>query len=120
LRKFWLLSIVKILKKLNQIMEKTKQELAPDTYDLILFVTGMSVGSIKAIANIKEICDKYLPGRYALEIIDIHKYPESMYENDIIASPTLIKRSPGPMKKLLGDLSNRSRVLNVLSIREPG
>jgi len=101
-------------------MEKTKQELAPEIYDLLLFVTGMSVGSTRAIANIKDICDKYLTGRYTLEIIDIHKFPESMFENDIIASPTLIKRFPLPMKKLLGDLSNRTRVLNVLSIKEPG
>ena len=101
-------------------MEKIKQELGYEIYDLLLFVTGMSVGSTKAIANIKEICDKYLIVRYKLEIIDIHKFPESMFENDIIASPTLIKRAPAPLKKLMGDLSNRSRVLNVLAIKEPG
>jgi circadian clock protein KaiB len=89
-----------------------------ESYNLLLYVTGMSVGSTKAIANIKDICEKYLSGRYELEIIDIHKFPHSMYENDIIASPTLIKLSPAPKKKLLGDLSNRAKVLQVLSINE--
>jgi circadian clock protein KaiB len=99
-------------------MENSKQQVSTETYNLLLFVTGMSVGSVKAIANIKDICDKYLEGRYNLEIIDIHKYPHSMFENDIIASPTLIKKSPAPVKKLLGDLSNRTKVLHTLSIRE--
>jgi circadian clock protein KaiB len=99
-------------------MENGKEHITPEIYNLLLFVTGMSVGSTKAIANIKDICDKYLTGRYELEIIDINKFPNSMYENDIIASPTLIKKSPAPMKKLLGDLSNRSKVLQVLSIQE--
>jgi circadian clock protein KaiB len=99
-------------------MENSKQQVTTETYNLLLFVTGMSVGSVKAIANIKDICDKYLEGRYNLEIIDIHKYPHTMFENDIIASPTLIKKSPAPVKKLLGDLSNRTKVLHTLSIRE--
>jgi circadian clock protein KaiB len=99
-------------------MEKDQQQVAPEIYDLILFVTGMSIGSVKAIANIKDICEKYLTGRYNLEIIDINRFPDSMFENDIIASPTLIKKSPSPVKKLLGDLSNRSKVLHVLSIKE--
>ena len=99
-------------------MDKQEEKIATEVYNLLLFVTGMSVGSAKAIANIKDICDKHLSGRYALEIIDINRYPDSMFENDIIASPTLIKKSPAPVKKLLGDLSNRKKVLNILSIRE--
>lgn len=85
-------------------------------YILNLYVTGMSPGSLKAIENLKSICEKYLQGKYRLEITDILKYPETMYENDLIASPTLIKRAPAPVKKLIGDLSNRERVLKLLSI----
>jgi circadian clock protein KaiB len=95
---------------------------APETgteYILNLYVTGMSPGSLKAIENLKSICEKYLQGKYSLEITDILKFPETMYENDLIASPTLIKRAPAPVKKLIGDLSNRERVLRLLSINSP-
>jgi circadian clock protein KaiB len=85
-------------------------------YILSLYVTGMSPGSLKAIENLKSICEKYLRGKYHLKITDILKYPETMYENDLIASPTLIKRAPAPVKKLIGDMSNREKVLKLLSI----
>jgi circadian clock protein KaiB len=85
-------------------------------YILNLYVIGMSPVSLKAVENIKLICEKHLKNNYTLEIIDILKYPETMYENDLIASPTLIKRAPSPVKKLVGDLSNYERVLKILSI----
>jgi circadian clock protein KaiB len=85
-------------------------------YILNLYVIGMSPGSLKAIENLKSICEKYLKGKYSLEIVDILKYPETMFENDLVASPTLIKRAPSPVKKLIGDLSNREKVLKLLSI----
>jgi circadian clock protein KaiB len=94
----------------------TKKEESEEKYTLKLFVIGMSLGSIRAIENIKEICEEFLKGRYDLEIIDIHLNPNSMFENDIIASPTLIKSKPAPRKKLIGDLSNRKKVLTLLSI----
>lgn len=77
----------------------TNHEETEKNYILKLFVTGMSLGSVRAIENIKEICEEFLKDRYDLEIIDIHLNPNSMYENDIIASPTLIKSSPAPRKK---------------------
>jgi circadian clock protein KaiB len=88
-----------------------------EMYILKLYVTGMSTGSIRAIENIKSICEQYIKESYDLEIVDIHKFPNTMYENDIIASPTLIKTAPAPLKKLIGDLSNREKVLRVLSIK---
>ena len=97
--------------------EKIESVVNINLYVLKLYVTGMSLGSTKAIANIKAICEEYLTDNYDLEIIDIHKFPHSMYDNDIIASPTLIKKSPAPVKKLIGDLSDRAKVLKVLSIR---
>jgi circadian clock protein KaiB len=97
----------------------TKHKETEEKYILKLFVIGMSLGSIRAIENIKEICEEFLKDGYDLEIIDIHLNPNSMYENDIIASPTLIKSNPAPRKKLIGDLSNRKKVLALLSIN-PG
>jgi circadian clock protein KaiB len=97
-------------------MSNTKTPIPGKEYILNLYVTGMSPGSIKAIENLKSICEQYIPGKYSLEITDILKFPETMYENDLIASPTLIKRAPLPVKKLIGDLSNRERVLKILSI----
>jgi circadian clock protein KaiB len=90
-----------------------------ETYVMTLYITGMSIGSIKAIENIKSICEQFLKGRYDLNIIDVHKFPNSMFENNIIASPTLIKTSPAPIKKLIGDLSDREKVLRTLSINQP-
>ena len=74
------------------------------------------MSSIRAIENIKSICEEHLQGRYTLDIVDIYKFPDTMYENNIIASPTLIKHSPEPFKKLLGDLSDRNKVLGALGI----
>ena len=87
-----------------------------EIYNLKLFVTGMSITSVRAIENIKVICEKYLRDQYKLEIIDIHKDPGSLQKYDIIACPTLIKKSPGVFKKLIGDLSNEDKVLNGLGI----
>jgi circadian clock protein KaiB len=87
-----------------------------EVYELKLYVTGMSASSVKAIENIKSICEEFLAGRYDLEIIDIYQFPDSMYENDIIASPTLIKKAPSPFKRLIGDLSHREEVIAGLAI----
>ncbi|MCW3071955.1 MAG: thiol-disulfide isomerase [Bacteroidetes bacterium] len=96
---------------MNSSTVKVKEE-----YILKLYVTGMSMSSLRAIENIKSICEEHLKGRYDLEIVDIYKYPDTMYENNLIASPTLIKHAPKPFKKLLGDLSNREKVLGALGI----
>ncbi len=88
-----------------------------EEYTLTLYVIGMSERSVRAIENIKAICEEYLKGNYSLEIIDVHKQPESMFENDIIATPTLIKKSPVPIKKIIGDLSDKAKVLSGLNIR---
>lgn len=88
-----------------------------EIYHLKLFVTGMSITSVKAIENIKTICEKYISNNYTLEIIDIHKNPAALQEHDVIACPTLLKQSPGDLKKLIGDMSNEEKVLSGLGIR---
>ena len=97
-------------------MRNVKIRQGPEKYDLLLFVTGMSVVSIKAIENIKAVCDKYLKNRYTLEIIDIYKKPEILEEYDIIASPTLVKKSPMPIKRLIGDMSDTGKLLAGLGL----
>jgi circadian clock protein KaiB len=87
-------------------------------YVLRLFVTGMTPRSTEAIARLKAICEKYLEGRYELEIIDIYQQPSVAKNEQIIATPTLIKKLPSPLRRLVGDLSDTRRVLLGLNIQE--
>ena len=88
-------------------------------YNLKLFITGASPNSIKAISNLKIICDKYLPGRYTLEVIDIYQQPEAAKKEQVIAVPLLIKSTPAPLKRLVGNMSDTAQVLKGLQITEP-
>jgi circadian clock protein KaiB len=87
-------------------------------YLLRLFVTGMTPRSTDAIARIKAICEEYLPGHYELEVIDIYQQPEVARVEQIVATPTLIKKLPLPLRRLVGDLADKKRVLLGLNIRE--
>lgn len=86
-------------------------------YDLRLYVTGMTPRSLRAIANIKQICEEYLEGRYDLVVIDVYQTPALAKGEQIIALPTLIKRLPGPLRRLIGDLSDRDSVLIGLDLK---
>ncbi len=88
---------------------------APE-YVLHLFITGATPNSTRAVHNIKSVCEEYLKGRYELLIVDIYQQPELAQQEDLIGVPTLIKRSPGLVRRLVGDLSNRERVLKALGI----
>lgn len=85
-------------------------------YVLRLFVTGASPNSIRAISNLKEICEAHLKGRYLLEIIDVYQQPTLAEEQQIIALPLLIRKSPLPERRLIGDLSNTEKVLKGLGL----
>jgi circadian clock protein KaiB len=85
-------------------------------YVLKLFVAGMSVSSMHAIENLKSIIEEYLQDQCSLQIIDINKYPQALIQNDIIACPTLVKEQPSPFKKIVGDLSDRKKVLKGLGL----
>jgi len=91
---------------------------ASDTYRFKLFVSGMSVHSVNAIENLKELCEKHLPGRFELEIIDVYQQGNLATEYQIFATPTLIKVGPAPVKKILGDLSDTKKVMQLLGVRE--
>ena len=86
---------------------------------LRLYVTGTTPHSVRAIANIKAICEKSLKGRYALEVIDIYQHPKMAKEDEIIAAPTLVRRSPMPLRRLVGDMSNMAHVLRGLELPVP-
>jgi circadian clock protein KaiB len=90
---------------------------AAERYKLRLFVTGSTTRSAKAIENMHRICEENLQGRYDLEIIDIYQHPEATRELQIIATPTLVKILPEPLRRIIGDLSNRERVLAGLNLQ---
>ena len=86
-------------------------------YVLKLYITGTTPRSTQAITNIHALCEEFLPGRYALEVVDIYQQPDQAAGDQIIAAPTLVKSEPEPVKRLVGDLSNRERVLVALNLR---
>lgn len=87
-------------------------------HKFMLFVSGMSVKSGHAIENLRKICDQYLKDNYELEIIDISRDTEQAVTHQIVAIPTLIKTDPAPRRIILGDLSDKEKVLRILNIRE--
>jgi circadian clock protein KaiB len=93
---------------------------SPDTgrYVLRLYVAGQTPRSVRAVTNIKYICEAHLSGRYVLDVIDLYQQPHLAREDQIIALPTLIRKLPPPVQRIIGDLSNTERVLAGLGLRE--
>lgn len=91
-----------------------------ESYVLRLFVTGSTPRSLRAIDNIRRICEQHLQGRYTLEVIDIYQQPEMAADNQIVAVPTLIKKLPLPLRQIVGDLTDQDRVLIGLDLRPRG
>jgi circadian clock protein KaiB len=88
-------------------------------YELRLYVAGQTPRSLSAFANLKAICEEHLKGRYRIEVIDLLKNPQLAQGDQIFAIPTLVRKLPEPIKKIIGDLSNTERVIVGLDIR-PG
>jgi len=84
---------------------------ANEQYELRLYITGMSPRSVAALENLRAICEHHLAGRCALEVIDVLQDPARAVEANLVATPTLIKQLPLPVRKLLGDMSNTEKVL---------
>ena len=84
---------------------------------LRLYVAGMSGRSAAAMRNLEALCEEHLSGRYQIEVIDLLKQPQLSRGDQIIALPTLVRRLPSPMKKIIGDLSDQERVLVGLDLR---
>jgi circadian clock protein KaiB len=93
---------------------------APDFWDLRLYVAGQSTKSLRAFANLRRICEQHLAGRFRIEVIDLLKNPRLAAGDQIIAVPTLVRKLPEPIKKVIGDLSNEEKALVGLDLRVGG
>jgi circadian clock protein KaiB len=88
----------------------------PARYMLRLFVAGTTANSLRAIENLRRICDAHLAGRVELEIVDIYQQPELAGQHQVVAVPTLVKVLPAPLRRIIGDLSEEQRVLRGLEL----
>jgi len=86
-------------------------------YNLRLYVAGQTPKSVTALANLKKICEEHLVGRYQIEVIDLLEHPQLAAGDQILAVPTLVRRLPEPLKRIIGNLSNMERVLVGLDLR---
>lgn len=99
------------------MIQKTKAGSAEECWELQLYVAGQTPRSTAALNNLEKICESHLKGRYRIEVIDLLKNPKLARGNQIIAVPTLVRRLPPPLRKLIGDLANTERVLVGLNLR---
>ena len=88
-----------------------------ERWDLRLYVAGQTPKSVTALANLKKYCEEHLAGRYHIEVIDLVENPQLAESDQIVAIPTLVRKLPQPMKRILGDLSNKERVLVGLELK---
>jgi circadian clock protein KaiB len=89
----------------------------PDFWELRLYVAGQTPKALTAFANLKRLCEEHLQGRYKIEVIDLLENPQLAKGDQILALPTLVRKLPEPVRKIIGDLSNTERVLVGLDIR---
>jgi circadian clock protein KaiB len=87
-------------------------------YSLRLYITGQTPRSAASIRNLRDVCDEFLEGRFELQVIDLYQRPELAKEAQVVAAPTLIKKLPLPLRRLVGDLSNKNEVLLGLDLKE--
>lgn len=103
--------------KTTEFRSKRKSTESAAAFELRLYVAGQTEKSVAALANLKRICETHLAGRYRIEIIDLVKTPQLAVVDQIFALPTLVRRLPEPIKKIIGDLSNEGRVLVGLEVQ---
>ena len=94
-----------------------EEENPNETWELRLYVAGQTPKSVTALTNLKKYCEQYLKGRYKLEVIDLLVSPQLAEGDQILAIPTLVRKVPEPIRKIIGDLSNEERVLVGLDVR---
>lgn len=98
----------------------TLQAPEDETWELRLYVAGQSAKSVTAYANLKKLCEEHLPGKYSIEIIDLLETPQLAKGDQIVAIPTLVRKLPEPIRKIIGDLSNTEKTLVGLQLRPRG
>jgi circadian clock protein KaiB len=103
---------------MDKVKTPARPRRAKKTWELRLYVAGQTPKSLTAFANLKRICEEHLAGQYEIEVIDLLKEPQLASGDQILAIPTLVRKLPSPIKKIIGDLSNTERVLVGLDIRE--
>jgi circadian clock protein KaiB len=102
---------------LQEIAEKN-EPVAEGVWELRLYTAGQTPRSVAAVANLKRICDEHLPGRYNIEIVDLIKHPQLAAGDQILAIPTLVRKLPQPLRKVVGDLRDTERALVGLQLRQ--
>ncbi len=105
------------MKANSELKNRKNKELPGEVWHLRLYVAGHTPKSIKAFDNLKKICEEHLKGKYQIEVVDLLKNPQLAKGDQILAVPTLVRRLPPPLKKIIGDLSNTLRVLVGLDLR---
>jgi circadian clock protein KaiB len=90
--------------------------IAAEKYVLRLYVTGMTARSTRAITTVRAVCEQHLAGHYELEIIDVYQMPQRIMEDHIFAIPTLVRHKPAPTRLMVGDMSDRQRLLMGLGL----
>ena len=104
--------------KEDRIGPKTKAREKRAEWELRLYIAGHTARSVTAMANLERICEQHLKGKYEIQVVDVTKNPQLARGDQILALPTLVRKLPEPMKKIIGDLSNEERVLIGLDLRE--
>ena len=103
---------------MEKVKRPAKTKKTEKEWELRLYVAGQTPKSLAAFANLKKICEEHLAGEYHIEVIDLLKNPQLASGDQILAIPTLVRKLPAPIKKIIGDLSNTERVLVGLDLRE--
>ena len=103
--------------KKKSVSKEAKKELKDENWELRLYVAGQTPNCVKAFSNLKKICEEHLKGRYIIEVIDLLENPQLAKGDQITAIPTLIRKLPPPIRKIVGNLSKTERVLVGLDLR---
>jgi len=104
-------------RSLQQIADAAEPEPNEDTWELRLYIAGQTPRSVAAFANLKKICEEHLQGRYNIEVVDLVKHPQLAAGDQILAIPTLVRKLPQPLRKIVGDLRDTERALVGLQLR---
>jgi circadian clock protein KaiB len=105
------------MKEVREEVKDTVELPAGETWELRLYVAGHTAKSIAALANLRRYCEEHVPGRYQLEVIDLMQHPQLAEGDQILAIPTVVRKVPEPIRKVIGDLSNEERVVVGLDLR---
>jgi len=108
--------------QLTEYTAPTETDQETETWELRLYIAGATPRSVAAFANLKKVCEIHLPGRYQIEVIDLMQNPQLAAGDQIVAIPTLVRKLPEPLRRIVGDLSNAERTLVGLQLRpaKPG